>query len=447
MATSVKINQLGAFQLEAGQAGAGLSPGWGQSGSEEALGANDAFPWTSFGKGKTINSERPNEITSEAYPDIPQKVGEYVDKSISLYPRFYSSKFGSMLYWMWGFENSIVKVGVFTLTTPSVEPVAGATYRDTDTNDFTFMRKETWGTTIYYIFRCDDSAVPTLATGNLTKQAGTGDATLTFSARSALMYEHLFELDAHERHLVDYRTAEQITGWGAGDKKNRMATLGIKLGTNDYRYKNAMCKGFSLKSSAGSFTELSADFIAYDEDRGDYSSANWTFDSGFNVSDSIIAHHNWLMQVGASATTLVDLGVTSFDLGVSIPLQVIQDTVSSTHIAEPVFEGKYGITCGMVISRHTVDTYQDYRDAWTSVVARMAARSGYYMQEFLVNETKITEAGPDDGEVPTNALKLDVGYSSTNNWSTWLYGNTLIQSGPVVLRWRNDDSTNHMFEI
>jgi len=447
MATSLKINQLGAFQLEAGQAGAGLSPGWGASGSEEALGASDAFPWLSFGKGKTINSERPNEITSEAYSDIPQKVGEYVDKSISLHPRFYSAKFGSMLYWMWGFENSIVEVGVFTLNTPTVEPTAGATYRDTDDNDFTFLRMETWGTTIYHIFSADDSVTPTLATGDLTKQAGTGDATLTFSARSALMYEHLYELDAHERHLTDYRTAEQISGYAAGDKKNRMATLGIKLGTNDYRYRNAMCKGFSLKSQAGGFSEVAADFVAYDEERDDFSSADWTFDSGFNISDSIVAHHNWIVQVGESAAALVNLGVTNFELGVSIPLQVLQDTVSGTHIAEPVFEGKYDISCGLTVSRHTVDTYQDYRDAWTTVVARMAARSGYYMQEILVQEAKITDAGPDDGDVPSNTLKLETGYPASNQWSTWLTGNTLIQGGPIVMRWRNADSTNHMFEI
>jgi hypothetical protein len=446
MSTSLKIEQIGAFQLEAGKTGAGQSPGWGQSGSVEALGANDAYPWFELKKGKTVGNVQDNSITNHAFKDVSRKTSEYVEQGWATHLRF--DGLNALLYWCFGFENSIVKVGVFALSAPTIEPVAGATYRDTDLNDFTFMRKETSGGTTYYVFRCDDSTVPTLGTGDLTKQAGTGDATLTFSAHSDLMYEHLYELDAHERHFMAYRTAEQITGYAAGDKKNRMATIGVKMGTNDYRYPNAMCKGFELRSQAAAFAELGMDFCAYDEERGDYDSDTWTFPTTRDSTENIVVHHQTAFEIGASESALVALGITSFNLKCGVPLQVLQDTLSGTHIAEPVMEGKYETTLESTISRYAAETYQTYRDAWTSVVARISAVSGYYMQEVLVQEAKLPQAGPTDDDVAQENLNIVLGSdAATNAWSTWLYGNTLIQNGPIVLRIRNTDSVNHMFEI
>jgi hypothetical protein len=386
-----------------------------------------------------------NSITSNAFKDVPRQGGITVDKAVSTYGRF--AGMGSFNYWMFGFENSIVKVGVFVINTPSTEPTAGATYRDTDLNDFTFLRKEVMGSSTYHVFRCDDNVVPTLQTGNLTKQTGTGDTTLTMTAHSVLMYEHLYELDSHERHLTSYRTAEQISGWSSGDKKNRMATIGVKMGTNDFRYPNAMCKGFSFKSTAGDLATIEMPFIAYNEERGDYSSSSWTFPSTRNDSDNIIAHHQMKVEVGTLESSLTALGVTDVELGCEIPLQVIQDTVSGLYIAEPLMEGKYGFSCNLTLSRYSADTYQDLTDAWTSVVARIAAAYGYYRIEFLVNDAKISKSGPDDSDVAKEQLQLDIGYNSTNNWSTWLTGNSLIQSSPILYRVRDLDSTNHMFEI
>jgi len=445
---SVKIEQVGAFQLEAGQAGGAQSPGWGESGSEESLGANDAFPWVDFGKGKTVNVAEPNEITSEGFQDIPVKVTEYTEKPLSTYARF--AGLGAFNYWMWGFENSIVKVAVFTITTPSVDPTAGAVYDEEvggGGNGYTFLREETWGSTTYLIFRAVDSAVPAGQSGTLYKQSGTGDATLAYTAVSALMYEHLYELDAHERHLADYRTAEQISGWGAGDKKNRMATLGIKLDTNDFRYKNAMCKKFGFSSSAGELAMHPMEFVAYDEERADYSSASWTFPATFHASDNIVGHHQLVCEIGTAEGAMVAVGVTNVEFSVDIPLQIIQDTISGTHLAEPVMEGKYGVGLSMALSRHSADTYLGYRDAWTTVIGRVAGRYGYYMQEFLFNEMKVPEAGPNQDDVPKENLRFAAGYSTSNNWSSWLYGNTLIQDGPVCFRVRNLDSVNHMFEL
>jgi len=443
--STVKITQKAAFQLEAGQAGAGQSPGWGQSGSEEALGANDAYPWLAWPKGKDITSVDDNSITSEGFRDVPRKTMEHVEKAWGMPMRF--DGLGSILYWAFGFENSIVKVCAFVVNTVTTDPDPEDTYADTDENDFTFLRKEVWNDATYYIFRCDDDAGPTLQTGNLDAVSSSGDDPITFTAHSGVMYEHLFELDALSRHLTAYETAEQITGWASGDKKNRMATIGIQTDVNDYRYKNAMCKSFNFSSTAGQLAELNGDLIAYDEERDDYSSSSWTYPTARKSSDNILAHHQLKTQIGVDAANLVDLGVVDASIGVGIPLQVLQDTESGTHIAEPVKEGKYDITAALTISRYSAATYQAYRDAWTTVLARIAGHYGYLMMEWLVNEAKLPQAGPDDSDVAREPLTLSIGFSSTNNWATWLTGNTLIQNGPVALRIRTTDSVNHMFEI
>jgi hypothetical protein len=443
MAESVKVLQTGAFKNEVGVTGATQSPGWGQTGSEEALGANDAFPYVELGKGKTLSYEKDNSVTSAAFEEVPRMVTQYVEKSVSTY--FRAAGLNRFNYWMFGFELAPVTVCVFVLTTPSVDPTGGATYRDTDDNDFTFLRKETNRTTTYYVFRCDDSTAPTLATGNLTKQAGTGDATLSFTAHSVVMYEHTYELDAHERHFTAFRTAEQITGYTSGDKKNRMATIGIKMGTNDFRYRNAMCKKFGLKSSAAQMAMWTMDFCGYDEGRDDYSSGDWTYPATLQAFDNVFAHHQMRVELGPDESTLTALGVTDIDLGVEIPLKMEQDTNSGLYLTEPVFEGKYGFNCNLILSRYSAETWQGYRDAWTTLVGRISAEYGYYRTEFLFHQAKLPEAGPDDSDVAKENLNLVMGYSSTNSWSTYLYGITFIQKSPLIMRVRDLVSSNTMF--
>jgi hypothetical protein len=446
MAESVKILQVGAFKQEAGLVP--TNSAWGGASSPVTLGAGNAFPYLSLGKGKTINSVSDNSITTSAFSDTTRKVTEYVERAISMHNRFDDME--KFLYWSFGFENAVKNVTVFVVNTPTTQPTAGATYT-TDSKTFTFMRKEVWGATTYQVFLCTTIA-PTSQTGTLTKSAGTGDATLTYTSHSGLMYEHLYELDSTTRHLVDYPTAEQITaanggGWISGAKKNRMATIGVKMGTNDFRYPNSMCKGFSLKSDSGQLSELAIDFCSYDETRANYASGNWTVPTTSVANDNIVAHHQTLFQIGASESTLVNLGIIAFNAGFTIPLQVMQDTVSGTYIAEPHLEGKYGVTFGGTISRYSATTYQDYLDNWTSVVARWASRSGFYMQEMLIQEAKIKAAGPDESDVAQEAIELDVGVPTTNQWSSWLASNSLIQNGSMLMRVRSSLSANQMFAV
>jgi hypothetical protein len=438
---SVKALQKAAFKLEKGLI-ADQSPGWGEDDSEQTLSTGDAFPYLSLGKGKTINTVEDESISTNGFKDTPRKTGEFIEKSLE--HDAYFTDVNNKHFWAFGFENSIVEECCFTVTTPTIEPVAGAVYEDTDTNSFTFLRREVHGSTVYHVFSCDDGAVPTLSTGDLTKISGTGDATLSFTARSSLMYNHLYELDAHERHLSAYRTAEQITGYSSGDLKNRMATIGLAL-VNDMIYKNAMCSKWGISSSAGQVAKLMYDFVAHTELRGDYSSSGWTFPSGIITNTNRMSHDQFKVEVGESESTLVTLGVSDFDVSVEIPLNKIQDTISGLYLSEPVFEGQYNLGCNLTLSRHAANTYQDLMDAWTTVCVRISAIYGYYRFELLINAAKVKSPGASDDDVAKENLELIPYYTSTNNFATWLEGNTLIQNSPIILRVRDLSSTNQMF--
>ena len=440
---SVKILQVGAFHLENGAPGASQSDGWGAANSAKALGSNDAVPWLQWPKGKTINSTEDNSIVGDGFKEIPRKVTEYVEKPLSFYSRF--DGMDPFHYWSFGFETAVVRVVVFQVTTPSVDPTAGAVYENASSEELTFLRKENWNGSYLYVFRKDGAWTSGMGTVTLTKVSGTGDASLSTTGNSGVLYEHLYELDSKSRHLTEFETDERVTGWSTGAKKNRAATIGIKMGTQDYRYKNSMCKGFGFRSNAGQMAEFFGDFIAHDEERGNFSSANWTYPATRNGNDNVIMHHDIVTQLGTSPAALVNLGVTSLELGCQIPLTVDQDNVSGVKLSEPILEGFYDVSFGMTLSRHSADTYQSYRDDWTKMVGRVAARQNYLMSEYLFEELVVSEAGPDEGDVAREPLVLSTGRVDSTNWSSWLYGNTLVHKGPMVLRVRNTSSVNQMF--
>jgi hypothetical protein len=426
--------------MEPGSA-ASVTNGWGNT--PVSLGASDAFKYLSLGKGKSIEVAQDQSITSNAFKPAPRQVKRHVEKSLSHNARYLGM--GDLDYWRFGFSNDVYSVVVFVLNTPSVDPASGDEYTDPDLNTLTFVRKETWRDATYYVFAIDYSDTVSYSSGDLTRVSGSGDATLTFTSNSGKLYEHIFEL-SRSRHLVTPDSDEQFSSYVAGDKLSRMCTFGVKMATNDFRYPFAMCSRFSFNSEAGGFCSWDNDFIAYDEQRGDYGSASWTFPSGRVSPTYDMMHHHLHVEIGESESSLVSLGVTSLDFNVDIPLQVIQDTASGLYISEPVLSGFYGVDANFVLSRYSAETYQDLLDAWTSVVARIAGHQGFYMSEILIQEAKIDTAGPDDDNVAKEPLHLVCGSDgSSNNWSSWLYGRTPVQKGPAVIRVRNDVATNYMY--
>ena len=435
-----KIFQKAAFRLESGKTGAGQASCWGSTNVNTTLGANRAIPYTSFGRTPTINTVKDNSIIGEGFEDAPRKTGSFVEQSIGFINKF--DGINPLLFWGFGLEDEVLPVICYVLSTVSVDPSPGDTYTDGDAHVCTFLRKEVNKSATFYIFT--QTVAPTATTGTLTRTAGAGDVTLSYTARSSLMYEHIFQLDPHERHLTAPRSEEQLADYDTGDLKCRMALMGVNMGPSiDILNYNAMCKKISVSSSAGEVSNIVTEFLAHSQAIGDYTSSSWTFPTTVNDSDSNIIHHLWQMQLGTAIGSMTTLGVTSFDLGIEVPLQVIQDTISGLYLAEPVMEGKYVISLDWVLSRYSATTWQDLRDAWTSVVARISATQGYYLQEFLINNAIIATAGPDEDSVSKEPLKIETGFLSTNNWATYMYGSTLTHS-PIMLRVRNTTSTNMM---
>ena len=444
MGITVKSLATGAFKNNKGLSTAKT---WGDL--TGTLGTGDAFPYLSIGKKQTMSKAEDESITSLAYPDLPILTGKYVESELSRYLSY--RNMGRFWYWLFGYEGLCTAVAVCDCSTDITSAVYGDTYRDGSNNDFTFIRYEgRSGSNYRGVFRADDTVVPAGAT--LTKQAGTGPASVTIAAQSALLYEHILELDDKSRHLVDYTAAEisALTGQGyaSGAKKNRMADIGIKLGPNDYIYRNSMCKGFTLKSEAGKIATLDAKFCGYSEQRGDLTSSGWTYPTYGVDSDYDVVHHQTMVEIGASVGALTTLGVLDWEVGVDIPLQVMQDTLSGLYLAEPVMEGKYKIDYSFTVSRHSEDTWEAARDNWTSMVSRISSILGYEKVQLFLEPAKMNEASPDDSGVAKQPLKLSPGYNSASVWSTYIGGHyTSLKNSPVKLLVRDAYATNNMFTI
>jgi len=434
------------------QKNASQSDGWGSANSERDLYTDDAFPWLTFSNKLNIATEEDNSVTTRAFKTTPRMVGKTVDNPVSFHARF--KGLNRFHYWMWGFENVVKKVVAFKAgTTPfsGDSPVPGDACTDTDVNNFTFLRTEQTRDEKIYIFEADDSVAPTLQTGVLT-HAGPG-WTFTFTSHSSLMYEHIYELDSFGRRYRLYNTAEKaLLSLSATDKRNLMATFGKRMSEYDLRYKNAMCKNFSFKFTAAGLSQYDCNYMGFTETRDNYNSEDWSLVSGLGDASLVSAHFEFMFKLGETIsltdgelTGLTEIGISDADLSIVTPLQSLQDTVSGLSLAEPVLEGKYGVKMTGTISRHTVQTYQTIRDAQTKIAAHLVTNQGWYMQEWMLKEATLSEAGPDDGDVAQEPLSLESGFvEGTNEFSDWLYGVTEIHDSPVIFRVRDFSSVNQM---
>lgn len=430
---NTKAFQRAAFRNEGGATGSNQATGWGTTNVNNLPGAGDGIPYLSLGKSKTISSVPDNSIVSEGFDDLPRQVTKYVEQSVSYVNKL--DGFNPQLYWAFGLCDEVLPVVCYVCSPPATEPVAGATYTDSSSNSLTFLRKEVNGS-YYTLYVFTQTAAVTSQSGSLTRVSGTG-SDLTFSAHSSILYESVFKIDPRERHLVIPATTQRISTYQLGDLKCRMATIGVNMDTNsDFLFLNAMCKKFNISSSAGALSELSMDFLARDREVSNYSSSTWTYPSAVDADNNIL-HHYWSVYVN---NTLV--GCTSFNLGFEIPLQVIQDTLTGLFIAEPVMEGKYVFNSEIVLSRYSSLAWENLSDAWTEVPARIAAYSGYKLQEFFINNAIITNASPDDDNVAKQTLKLELGTSSTNNFPS--QGLSITDYSPLMCRVRNTTATNYM---
>jgi len=460
---TTKANALAGIKITIVDAGTGThtmedwqsaSDGWGGSTGVVALGAGDAFPWTSFGNKLNVDTEEDASVTTKAFKSTPRMIGKNVDNPVGFYGRYKSiNRFN---YWMFGFENVVQEVVVCRGGADpfDTDPAIGDVGEDTHgvPKDFRFLRSETTRTETLYIFETMDSAV---VTGLTISGTGTATWVFTLTSASAIMYEHLYELDGVGRRFRAYTLAERAvhTSLYANDRRNLQATFGKKMDQYDLRYQNSMCKNFGLKITAAGMAMWESNYMGYTEARGDYSSDAWTLATGLSNTTLVPAHMEYRFSIGETITEgtdgaisgLTELGMSDINLEVQTPLQAIQDTISGLSFAEPVLEGAYGIRMLGTISRHSIQTYQTLRDAQTLVRAHLIANQGNYMQEIMVKEATLSESGPDDSDVAAEPLALEVGYvEGSSQWSTFLNDVTETQDSPILYRVRDDSSVNAM---
>lgn len=456
-----KIFQTGAMKVEPGLNSGTPSDGWGQTVGVQTLGANDAFPWLTFGNKVGIGVSEDDSVITKAFKTTPRMTTKGVDNPISYHARF--KGMNRFHYWMFGFENVVKEVVAFKAgASPFNVPVTpGDAFVDTDTNNFTFLRtekiKDIDGTFDYiYVFEADDSVSPTLQTGQLTcsSPANTFDFTSHSGTGGSIMYEHLYELDSLGRRYRYYTSTEQsILSLAALDRRNLMATFAKRMASYDLRYRNAMCKNFSFKCSAPGMASYDANLVAYTEERGDYSSSDWTLLTGLDDAAIVPVHYEYRFGIGTALSLhndgylegLTDIALSDWSLDVEVPTQAIQDIISGLQIAEPVLEGKYGIKMTGTISRHTVNTYQGYRDAQTPLVAHLVANQGWYMQEYMIKKATLDDAGAGDEDVAAESLSINPGFiSGTHEFSEWLEDITELHESPILMRVRDDSQYNEM---
>jgi hypothetical protein len=265
---------------------------------------------------------------------------------------------------------------------------------------------------------------------------------------SAGVYRHLYELDRHERHLTSYRSDEDTAvDYASTDRKVRFGSLGLKKGTNDFRFPFLMCGGFGFGSSAGQEPmKWNAKGNAYREDRGNYASADWTAPAGATGTQYLIGHHHLTLSLGPSGA-LVDVAVTDFQCSVDIPLLVEQDSESGLFVAQPVLNGKYGVSVSCTLARHEADTYKAYRDAFTACCMKAVYASGADEFGLYFPNLRIIDA-PDTGdEVARHPLTFAAAKEDAvigNPFATEIGTCDLIQHGEVFCVTKDNNSANDM---
>jgi hypothetical protein len=446
-----KIFETGAMKMEVGKV-TGQSKGWGHPDDAQALGVDDAFPWLTFGNSVNIGLEEDKSVTTKAFASSPSIVTKTIENPLSMKGRY--KGLDRFHYWFMGFENVVKPVVVFKSTTTDPwggnAPTIGDTYSD-GTNDFDYLRTEETRTEKLYVFAGDD-----VSTLPVSGDIDNGTSSFTFSEHSPVLYEHFLELDSRGRRYREYTAAERAAlGTAVGDKRNLMATLGKRMANYDIRYANAIAKGFTFKVSSPGLAEWESVFMAFKEERGAFNSNNWSLLAGLCDNSLCPKHYEMSFGIGTTAgitngviTGLTSLGLTDFSMNVETPLQSLQDFVSGLSIAEPVLEDTYKVNLEGTISRHTSSTYQEFRDAQTPVLARLAMNRGWYMQEFLFKKVSIQEAGPDDGSVAQEPLKMTSSFvcADTHGFADWVHGNAELHKSPVVFRVRNDNPNNEMLK-
>jgi len=463
-----KVLQGAAFRLNAGNT-VNLPPSGGDWLGEDtfmALAGAYMFPHFSIGNAVNVETEEDNSVIGRAFMSTPRMTGKMIDNPISCYDRF--EGLDDYDYWNWGFCNDLKKVIVFKGADPATAFVGGAipaagelAYEDATAGTpqiFTFVRHETTKTEPgveehLYVFTPDTGVTapdPTPA-GTLIQTSAPATNNFTYTEHSVVLEEKLFEIDSLGRQLREYTTPEIAMDDYVAGKKNPFASVAKRFTPYDMEFDNVVSSGFTWSTSAPGGAKLEGNFLSPRQRRNSttQSSPNWTLPDGLENNRSVPFHHQMQFWIGTDPSSLECLGMTELSYEVTPPLEKIQTTKSGLSLAEPYIEGKYTVGLTGTVGRHSVETYQNYRDLQTLVVAKIKMSQGYNVKTVYFKECNIIASGPDDTNVASEPLQMGVGYAraADDQWATTeLTNHTQIHESPAVMLVRSPSSVNPMFK-
>lgn len=306
-------------------------------------------------------------------------------------------------------------------------PEEGDVYQDEDFSKFVYAGTDISGSKYRFIWETGSPIIE----GDLSRVSGEGDETIIPLTKDSSKYE--VGLDFQDL--------------GSTIDKCRRATLHFGTEVTDQRLRNCVCKRFTLHSEASKFWEVTNEFLGYDCEKDTYFSSGDSFPDATLDASNIIAHHQTQVLLGPKGSE-VSVGITSLDVGVEIPLEVGQDTLSSVYLKEPIFNGKYDISFNAILSRYSSDVFQEYRDNWTNLIGVVRAKEGFFSAGYYFNALKEAEASLDDSEVTKQNLNLIPYYDSVNNLDAYFPPNYFPQQmkSPVLYMVRDSEPRYTMIE-
>lgn len=427
--------------------------GWGVADTEHEPGADDAIPYITLDNEYNPKTVEDESIVGKAFGTLPRIVGYEAANKMSFYARFYDMDFQT--FWMWGFENlvrSCVIVESATGWEVGADPVKGDEFI-CDAKTYSFVRKlkakDAAGKAIdHYLFYCAPEDVIDDPTGTLIHEGGADpDTELDFTAHSPIMYEHFFELDSIDRKLRDYTAAEIATllDYNVGDKKNLMATIAKKMGSYDILYPNAMAKGWKYVCKPAAMTTWEVDLLAFEQQRGDFNSDDWTLKSSLADNANVPAHYQHTLEMGVNLAGLFEVCSTDVEVSCETAVQEVQTMCSGLHIAEPHLSGYYNMSLNVMIPRHSDQTYQTYRDGQTRLCAKLSANFGWYHTEMFIKRLALQKAGPNSDDIAAEPLEAKIGICpASENPFTDILLQSEVHESPLVYSVINLNPLNSM---
>ena len=458
MSASSKITQSGAFGNEYSYTGPNIHGGWGTTPPNTPLKSDKGMSYLTFEHGFDPLLERDASINSRAFQTGEREMGRPLDNPLTFNNR--CEGVDGQFAWMFGWEGRTQKVTILNTTNFCTAP-SGSIYKQ-GVNNHVFLRSYQSRTITNKILYWVVLATPTVAptpTGVLTL-ATQPDIVYTSVTD---MFEHTYEISDDGRAFRSF-TAAELTLLGtqatSDDIRTCMASLAKKFPKYLMRFDNTKCYKFGFKWSPAKFTEVSTNWLGYEQARvkntetAEYNKVDFDMLCPMVEANNIYSHNQSRFEIGLASAqyngnNFTYFPVTDMSVDVEIPLQKQQDTESGLFFSDPVLSGPITISAEATITHSKDEQFMDWRDNRTLLAARMSSVYGAYSQELLIKKFTLSQAGPDGSDVAAEPLKLGVSLTcGTHAFDTWMKNsagvNTEVMGSPIVLRVVNKNPYNEM---